>query len=626
MCGITGWFSKAPVQPNEVARIGKMVDSIVHRGPDGRGIFRFGNAVLGHARLSIIDLNRGAQPMLSQDGKVAITCNGEIYNFRLLRKELIEKGEKFETESDTEVILRLYTLEGAAGFSRLRGMYAFAIWDDRSKVGILVRDPIGVKPLFYNLSQDGKLIFGSEAKAIIAHTDARPSLNENSLHHLMNLRYLPGEMTMFNGIKQLPPGAILTFSDGRIFEAQVGASDKKAPDDLVEALTESVDLHFTSDVEVACYLSGGVDSATVLALAGRSGHKSLRTFTLKVGDDPNEADYAKETANILGATNIQGDEPSDLLNSFPRLIWSLEVPKVNSIQVNRLAALTAKHVKVALSGLGGDELFLGYNAHSIMSKAVALDSRAPRFITNQIGELGASMIRAVNPLINSELERQALMAQSLGDWSRVYALLRNVWDSEPLRRKIYGPRMLDTVTSNVFDTVSELWPDEKDPVMAMARFEWKQKMVNDLLWQEDRASMAEGLEVRVPFVDTVLADKIFAMNRSELTPGGVKKGYLKNKLSHALLPDSILNRPKSGFQVDAPRFFNDKLAGLAQIWLNEKKIKETALFNPAFVKYVTSLSERRNVRWHYFMLYLMIGAQIWVEIFERGETGLIDEN
>ena len=622
MCGIAGWFSPDPVSPSSQQQLESMVNTIRHRGPDGRGTLIDGHAALGHARLAIIDLDSGYQPMTDPEGQVRIVYNGEIYNYKELRRELIGKGYSFKTHSDTEVILNLYIDQGRAAFSRLRGMYALAIWDRRSRTGLLVRDTIGIKPLFYRPGGKGEIVFASEAKAILARDVGSAELDEGSLHLLMNFRYIPGDATLFREIKQLSPGTVLEWQiEGPPREFAIEAPGIDPSDDVLEALRESVEAHLTADVEVAAYLSGGMDSAAIAALAAGGMDGRLRSFTLNIGDDPDEAQNAARTAAILGIDNSAEDGSPQVERSLPRLIWHLELPKINAFQVSELAKYTSRHVKVALSGLGGDELFFGYNAHRIMHLMQRAHSRIPGVISGAASRLGLACTKWLGAPPWSEPERAARMAGSLGDWPRVYGLLRNAWDDPAMRRRLYGPRLLDAQLPNAFDRLAELWPDDPDPVLATAKFEWRHKMVNDLLWQEDRCSMAEGLEVRVPFLDVKFAASVRALSRDRLMARGQRKGFMRETLRR-ILPDEILNRRKSGFQVDAPRFFETHLAALANEMLSEERVRDYGLFNPAFVNDVRRRGPRKSLRWHYFVLYLMLTTHLWVELFERGSHGL----
>ena len=613
MCGIAGWFSVEPPSQDAELALRRMGASLSHRGPDGQGHCLTGNAGLAHTRLSIIDLESGAQPMHSADGAVSIVFNGEIYNYRELRAMLSGRGQRFRTHSDTEVIIELYRAFGWRGFSRLRGMYAFALWDKTTQSGLLARDLYGIKPLFFRREADAGLSFGSEAKAILAR-GGKVRLDPQALHLVLNFRYLPGERSMFAGIEQVPPATVLVWKpDGNVASHRI---DAPAPTGLapLDALRESVALHCTADVEVGCYLSGGVDSATIACLARDAGNPGLRTFTVAFGDDPQEAANAARTAEQIGVGNRMSEAEPDPAEILPRLIRHLEVPKVNAFQVSCLASHAARHVKVALSGLGGDELFYGYEAHSILLHAANLH-RLSGGTSAWFSRRALKLFSAATATPWTEPERAMRMAAAGGHWPRVYALLRNVWDSESMRRMVYGPRMLLADLPDAFDVLESHWPDEPDPVRAMTLYEWRHKMVNDLLWQEDRASMAEGLEVRVPFVDAGFAPGILAMQRSELMPGGARKAYMRQMVS-SMLPRELLARPKSGFQVDSPSFVGDTLGRLVAANLSEEKVRHYGLFNADFVRRIVGLGLHRRYRWHYFMIYLMLATHIWIEQFD----------
>ena len=556
--------------------------------------------------------------MPSHDGRFYITFNGEIYNYKDLRSGLVKQGHKFITQSDTEVILELYRAYGWQGFEKLRGMFAFALWDLQKQEGVLVRDPLGIKPLFIQHEADS-LNFASEAKALLAKNNDTGQLNPTALHLLMNFRYLPGEHSLFQGITQLAPGRVIQWNSSGKAEEQRLQPNFTVSTPPLDTLRDSIQAHFTADVEVGAYLSGGIDSACVVALGKEMTPQPLRTFTLRAGDDPNEAVYAAQTSEILGVQNIQGEINCSLATELPQMVWHLETPKINALQVGLLAQLTSRHVKVALSGLGGDELFYGYNAHKVMLKAQQINHLIPNTLSHSAGKIGSHILASLNKPIWTESERALQMLQHLGDWSLVYGLLRNIWDQPKMRPLIYGPRMLDQQLPNAFGEIENHWPDNADPLTAMAQFEFKNKMVNDLLWQEDRMSMAAGLEVRVPFVDYVFASQIQRMDRSELMPNNQLKGYMRTMLA-GTLPTEILNRPKSGFQVSSPDFFHLHLKPLAENYLSKDRIIKYGLFNPAFVAQVLHLTPSIRLRWHYFILYLMLLTHIWIDLFElKGE-------
>ncbi|MGI9263836.1 MAG: asparagine synthase (glutamine-hydrolyzing), partial [Gammaproteobacteria bacterium] len=304
MCGISGWFSQSALEANADDRLQDMMRAINHRGPDADGKYRGDHVAFGHTRLSIIDLDSGQQPMTSTTGNTTIVFNGEIYNYKALRSACEHDGYRFRTSSDTEVILALFETQGIHAMRRLRGMFAFALWDSAKNEGWLVRDPLGIKPLFFSHKDQSHLVFASEAKSIFASGLCQRSLDTGSLHLLMNMRYLPGTQTLFEGVEQLPAGHALCWKkDGSTRLVPVPAEAAAESPDTVAAIRDSVLHHMVSDVEVGAYLSGGIDSATVVALAGATTSSPMQTFTLDIGDDPKEARNAARTAEILGVTN-----------------------------------------------------------------------------------------------------------------------------------------------------------------------------------------------------------------------------------------------------------------------------------------------------------------------------------
>lgn len=609
MCGIAGWFSPKPRCEGAGLLLQKLADSLKHRGPDGISTLEIDHVGMMHARLAMVDLVTGDQPMWSADERVVIIFNGEIYNYRELRAYYESRGYVFASHSDTEVILAAYQVDGEAGFGRLRGMYAFALWDTVMRRALLVRDALGIKPLFVTEDKGGVLRFASEAKGILAQGGSSHGLDVNALHLLLNFRYVPGEASLFQGIRQLAPGECLEWrADGTSRSRRLNTSVDIMDGPLDAVLEDSVRAHLVADVPLGCYLSGGIDSGVIAAIARKIG-SNLPSFTLAIGDDPAEARNAAETARMLGLPNVQAELGDEEVRRLPQMLWHLETPKVNAVQLFRLAELARTQVKAALSGVGGDELFAGYNVHRIFQMYAHLPSHMSRAMANVLKHLLPSA-----PVPYGEQERALDMGCALGDWPRVYALLRNVWDRPELRRWLYGPRMLDAHLSNAVGVVRERWPSHGKPLAAMADYEWRNKMVNDLLWQEDRASMAAGLEVRVPFVDLAVHGAVMQMG-----PPRLGKVALREVASH-YLPREVLQRPKSGFQVDAPVFFDTHLRPLADIWLSPERVSAYGLFNPGTVAQLLRIPIQRRYRWHFFMLYLMIQAHMWIDIFEQGHS------
>lgn len=608
MCGIGGVFSTQPVDAAAAEEtLTRMCAALAHRGPDGSGIEIFDHAAMVHTRLAIIDLAGGHQPLYSPSGKTCIVFNGEIYNYGELRVCL--RGYPFRTHSDTEVIVALYETEGVEGWRRLRGMFAFALWDVPAGKGFLARDPLGIKPLFYQ-EENGVLSFASEAKGILACCGGT-TLDLSALHRLLNFRYVTGEDSLFSGIRQLAPGNILSWMDGDSSLRVLAPFAESSPSCLAEAMETAVQRHLVADVPVGCFLSGGIDSALVARLAAP--HTALTSYTLAVGDDPQEADNAAATASWLGIPNhCRAFALDDPLAAHQAMVYHLETPKVNALQGMMLAEFTAGHVKVALSGLGSDELFYGYNAHRIMW----LMQQATRLLPACANRLAASAVNGMvaKSVVWNESERALAMLAAAPGWAGVYGILRNVWDRPHLRRVVYGERLLDANLPDCFDWLEARFPADTDAAQAMAEFELNNKMVNDLLWQEDRTSMRVGLETRVPFLDWDLVCYARAQSRSELMPYGNKKHALK-RYARSVLPARILQRRKSGFQIDIVCAAQTLLKPVFDEYLSEQRIARHRLFNSGFVRTVRAHPPGKGLRWHYFLLYLMAQTHIFLETF-----------
>lgn len=608
MCGVAGFFSTTPVDAvAEAGPLRQMQKALAHRGPDGNGMAILNHAALVHSRLAIIDLEGGHQPLKSATGRTCLSFNGEIYNHLELRAGL--PNYPFRTHSDTEVISALYETEGVEGWRKLRGMFAFALWDMTSGKGFLARDPVGIKPLFYR-EEKNRLTFASEAKGILAYS-GNAALDVAALHRLLNFRYVTGNDSLFSGIRQLQPGCVLTWEQGDMTQRYLEPLATRRPDNLDEALNTAIHRHLVADVPLGCFLSGGIDSALLAKLAARDA--SLTSYTLEVGDDPLEADNATATAKYLGMPNHRKalllDDP---LNTHRTLVHHLESPKVNALQGMMLAEFTAKHVKVALSGLGSDELFYGYNAHQIMW----LTQLIARPLPGPVNRLTAAALTSMlsGRIAWGESERALAMLASAPDWGRVYGVLRNVWDSPRLRKLVYGERLLDSNPPDCFDWLESRFPTTGDAVDAMAKFEIENKLVNDLLWQEDRMSMRAGLETRVPFLDWDLMQYVRAMPRDKIMPFGKKKHMLKNYAAH-MLPATILKRRKSGFQMDIVTASQTFLKPVFDEFLSAEKIARHRLFNAQFVRSVRTAPPQNGLRWHVFLLYLMAQTHIFLEMF-----------
>ncbi len=608
-----------------------MTDTIVHRGPDGEGFYSDQGVHLGNRRLSILDLAGGGQPMANEDGSVVVVYNGEIYNYPELRRRLLARGHVLKTHCDTELIPHLYEEDGIDGAAQLNGIFAFALWDRRLRRLFLVRDPLGVKPLVY-ATKGSRLAFGSEAKAVLASGIIAAELDEASLHLSMNVRYVPGSRTFFQGIRRLPPGHVLEFSEGRAWERPYMTIDWSPDETLTrDEWMEGILHHYEaavrrqllSDVPVGVSLSGGVDSSSIVAMLRRITTGPIQTFSLGFDEPTDETGDARFVSEAFETEHHEVVLREPALGYLGEAIEHTEEPKVNCLQLYLLHRFLSQHVTVALSGLGGDELFAGYDFYRYLARGRRL----------RRGAIGAGM-RGLAPLLDWSARRTAaldcpaldLFARKLewlastSDGSRHYLLLRNAWDFNPcLLRRVYTADFLSRLqeaTRTEYDVYfADGSPDLEEQAL---RAEFSTKMVSDLLHNEDTMSMAHSVESRVPLLDLELvrfAARIPPRMRFASGPKGLLKDALRN-----VLPPRVLGKAKWGFTFDPVQQFQKDLGPLAQEFLTPVRLRRTGIFNPAFVQSVLNAQPHQRLRWHYFLLWQMIGVEMWYARFVEREA------
>jgi asparagine synthase (glutamine-hydrolysing) len=607
-----------------------MTATLVHRGPDGEG-FHVGEGVcLGSRRLAILDIEGGGQPMANEDGSVVVVYNGEIYNYPELRDCVVARGHRLSTHCDTELLPRLYEDEGIGFASRLNGIFAFALFDRSRRKLFLVRDPLGVKPLLYAV-RDRRLAFGSEAKAILASGLLGAELDEVSLHLTMNIRYVPGERTLFRHIRRLRPGHVLEFQDGEARFFSYSAIDWTPDESLGEGdwiegiraqYQASVKRQLLSDVPVGVSLSGGIDSSSIVAMLRRSETGRIMTFSLGFDEPGDELDDARYVARTFETEHHETVLHEPALVHLRDAIRFTEEPKVNSLQLYLLHRFIGEHVKVVLSGLGGDELFAGYDFYRYLARTARLRS----------GAVGAG-VRAISPALDWAARRGAAFNRpeldlyvrglewlaSVDDGSRNYLLLRNAWDfNDVLLRRVYTPEFLDRLgkaSREAFD----VFFDHGDHIQGQAlRAEFSTKLVSDLLHNEDTMSMAHSVESRVPLLDLELV-RFAARIPDEIRFEGGLKGLLKKAL-RGVVPDQVLTKRKWGFTFDPVEQYKKDLRSMALEVLTPDRLRQSGVFNVDLVQRVLEAKPRPSLRWHYFLLWQMIGFELWREIFIEGET------
>ena len=551
MCGIVG-FVGARADMDEILQA--MMDRIVHRGPDGEGRFVDGQVALGHRRLSIIDLEGGKQPMFNEDGSLVVVFNGEVYNFQELREQLLAAGHTFATRSDTEVLLHGYEEWGKELLDRLRGMFTFALWDSRAKTLLLARDHFGIKPLYYYQNPEtGTLMFGSEIKSFLAHPEFQKELNRDQLELYLSYQYSPGEDTFFKGVKKLLPAHWLEWKDGTVtvqrywepsFTPDHSLSLEQWEDEISDAMKESVSAHKIADVEVGSFLSSGVDSSYMAALANVD-----KTFTVGFADKQyDETDFAREFSQHIGVKNFAYRiTPEEYWANLGKIQYHMDEPLADAASValyfvNREAS---RQVKVCLSGEGADEFFGGYNIYK-EPFTVSWYDRLPLWLRRAVGSVAECLppVHGVNFLVRRSrpLEERYIGNTNLMDERRKKHLLkdyRGTVKPTDLSRKLFDKtKGQDAVTRMEFCDLN-LW------------------MVGDILLKADKMSMANSLELRVPFLDK----KVFELARRIPTECKVNAGQTKIAMRGAAektIPARTADKKKLGFPVPVRAWLRDE--------------------------------------------------------------------
>ncbi len=625
MCGICGTLGFGS---EELVR--RMARRIAHRGPDGEGVLidRPGGVYLGNRRLAVLDPKGGGQPIWTTPGEIGVVYNGEIYNEPELRRELEGMGHRYRTGTDTETIPRLFREQGVASFGRLTGMFAFALWDARERAVWLVRDQVGIKPLYLWRAPDG-LAFASEIKCFLEIPAFRARLNRDALHMLLNTRFIPGEPTLFEGVTKLPPGHWLKWTPtreeiGRYWvmpEVAEEMGEAEAVQGFYDRLDQVVARQIRSDVPVGVYLSGGIDSTLLVAALARRGMRPT-TFCLGFGEPTDELDDARRVAQHFGTDHHEEVLDTGSLEDYPSAVYHLEEPKVNGLQGFRLARAMRRHVTVALSGLGGDEVLCGYDIYRHLRKMVWLTrlTQGAPFARRLSGAAGkiidwtgfAGGFRCDTP------KRMFEWAGSFADLTRLYVLLRNGWDSnERIGRWLYRPhvwRGLRDQTRSSFDPILQ---GRGDPIDRVLRAEFTLKMVDDFLVNGDRMSMASGLEERVPFLDLEMVEFMARVPARIKFQGGVLK-WIARQAPEDWLPRFVLEKKKWGFTFDSVEQAKKDLLTVARRELTREAVGRLGVFRHEAIEQLLSARPHRALRWHFFLLWTILGLHYWHQAFVEG--------
>ena len=546
MCGIVAVFSKDPSEPVDAQILARMTDTLAHRGPDDRGVLVDGEAGIGHRRLSVIDLDGGHQPMQGPSGQTWIAYNGEVFNYRGLREELVSAGVRLRTRSDTEVILALYERVGLGCLDRLNGMFAFAIWDQRTRQLVIARDRVGVKPLYV---WDGPrhVVAASEIKAILEFPGVPREVRQDALQEWLVFRNLSGYRTLFKGIEAMQPGTVRVLGrDGATTRRYWSIPDRddgpssfgQATARLEELLFDAVRLRMVADVPLGAFNSGGLDSSLVTAMAAKLKGEPLRTFSMGFREKSwDESSYARMLSHHVGS--IHGElfaEPKIFADELSKTIWHLDQPVThpNSVLIRLLAGFAKQSVTVVLTGEGADELFAGYPRYRL---PLLLDKLRPGSIPFE---------RMARPLLSRLGARKARLTAAVLGRPLEFALATNA-------AYALGSDLGALVRPDIIERRLAMIPEGRDILRRLLILE-VQTYLHGVLERMDKMTMAYGLEARVPFLDYRIIEFAAALPASVKMPGFRTKALVKSVAEH-WIPKEIIHRPKSGFGVPLSAWF-----------------------------------------------------------------------
>lgn len=624
MCGIAGFISKekdAPEMEREIL-LDKMCKIITHRGPDEQGLAVEGRAALGMRRLSIIDLKSGQQPIYTEDGNLFIVFNGEIYNYRELKKELESRGHRFKTNSDTETILLAYKEFGAECLQYLRGMFAFAIWNKTDESLFIARDRVGKKPLFYSLTEKGNFVFGSELKVLQTHGEISNEMDYSALDAYLTFGYVPEEFCIFRGVEKLAPGHFLTFKDGKIetkkywdFRYEKNSEIKTESEyieNLRELLKESVKIRLISEVPLGAFLSGGVDSSTIVGLMSQISASPVKTFSIGFNEDSfDELKYARIAAKHFNTEHHEFIVTPDLVETVDELVWHFDEPFADpsSLPTFMVSKMARDFVTVVLSGDGGDELFAGYTRYVTDKKRSGLEKLPSALRKNLLKPLSEALphsAKGKNYLYNVSLEAIERYIDSISHFGALQ------------RKSLYSASFLQKMNGDFGKAEANFGQIARSvstgiPIDNLLYLDSKTYLVSDILTKVDRMSMATSLEARVPLLDHKLIE--FVTNiPSELKLKGLETKYIFRQAVKGIVPDEILNRPKQGFGVPLNEWINLQLKDKIHETLSEQKTLERGFFDAKYIKILLDEHARKR-RDHSYSLWILYILELWQRRF-----------
>lgn len=612
-------------QTVDPALIEKMSRVMSHRGPDDHGVYVSRKIGLGHRRLSIIDLQTGKQPLSNEDGKIWVVFNGEIYNYRELRTELVAKGHSFKTHTDTEVIVHLYEELGEGFVAKLRGMFAIALWDTTTETLVLARDRVGIKPLYYYQTSES-LTFGSEMKAILADRTVPRQVDHRGIGLLLRYYYIPGEDTLLQGIKKLLPGHYLLIKDGRCVDKEYWdlvftknehhLSFKDTEQELIEIIKKSVSDHMISDVPVGFLLSGGVDSTALLSLAVEQTGNTISTFTIGFKSDQfaDERTYATLAAKKFGTKHYEMTiDSGEFADFLPKYVWHMEEPVCEppAVALYYVSRLAKDHVKVLLSGEGGDEAFAGYQNYRNLvwlerMKKMAGPLRAPlgQAILMLTGSESLKRFHKYGHLMSMDFENYYYSRTS----NPLTFMNRNAESfCTPAFNNIMSAGKLDDFRAPLLRNVKDEQLLDK-----MLYIDTKTWLVDDLLLKADKITMANSIELRVPLLDHVVLEYAASLPADFKLKGFTTK-YILKKAFEGRVPHEILYRKKTGFPVPYNQWLSNELKDYVRdVLLDERAINRGYFQRDAIMRLLDANSKSSAYSKE---IFLLVALELWHRCF-----------
>jgi len=626
MCGICGFLQSDSTADEKTLRL--MNDQIIHRGPDDEGYYYNGRVGLAARRLSIIDLQTGHQPLQSHSGKNWITYNGEVYNFQELREDLISRGYRFRTKTDTEVIVNMYEEFGIDFVKKLRGMFAIGIYDLNHDKLILARDHIGIKPLHYTIDEhNGTLVFGSEIKSILKYPGLKRYIDHTGLDLFLSLEYIPAPFSIFKHISKLPAGHILTYQNSKLTIKKYWEVEKKFftddPEELKEIflslLKESVKMRMISDVPLGAFLSGGIDSSAIVATMAGLSDRKIKTFSIGFEEKSySELKYSNIISEQFGTDHYTKSLSPDISELVDFITDYLDEPlgDFSNFPTYLVSKTAREKVTVSLSGDGGDEIFGGYEHYIAQKIARGVDLSVFRPFHKLFSK--TTHLFPPSQLKKGFVNRIKRFSEGLDNHPDNRHFRWMMFLSNAQKKKLYSDDFLD---ANFTKKLKDRVPFDKyfehslnfDGINQDLYLDLKTYLVDNILVKVDRMSMVTSLEARVPLLDYKMVEFAFSLPENMKLNGKTTKYFMKNAL-RGILPDEIIDRQKEGFSIPIKNWLKTDLKDLMMEYLSEKRVNESGLFNYGFIKKMRDehLSNRQN---HAHRLWSLILFNIWREKF-----------